>query len=151
MSDYDTDILVWSEQQAELLRRRAAGELVNDAELDWPNIAEEIEDVGRSQREAVESHLTLALLHDLKAEAWPLSLAEPGWRAEARLHRRMARKKFSPGMRQRIDVAALYADAIAGLPTAIDGLAGLPVPHDCPATLDELLSDEPDANGGTGP
>ena len=45
MSD---DILLWSERQAELLRRRAAGELVNDAELDWPNIAEEIEDVGRS-------------------------------------------------------------------------------------------------------
>jgi hypothetical protein len=31
MSDlYDTDILVWSEQQAALLRRAAAGERVND-------------------------------------------------------------------------------------------------------------------------
>jgi hypothetical protein len=49
-----------------MLRRRAAGELINDAELDWPNIAEEIEDVGKSQRQAVESHLILALLHDLK-------------------------------------------------------------------------------------
>jgi hypothetical protein len=28
MSDYDTDILIWSERQAELLRRRAAGELI---------------------------------------------------------------------------------------------------------------------------
>ena len=46
---YEDDILLWSERQAELLRRRAAGELVNDAELDWPNIAEEIEDVGKSQ------------------------------------------------------------------------------------------------------
>jgi hypothetical protein len=43
MSDYDTDILLWSERQGELRRRRAAGELVNDAELDWPNIADEIE------------------------------------------------------------------------------------------------------------
>jgi len=57
---YDTDIVVWAEQQADLLRRRAAGELVNDAEIDWPNVAEEIEDVGKSQRQAVESHLTLA-------------------------------------------------------------------------------------------
>src|SRR5215470_15760572 len=44
MSDlYEDDILLWSEQQAELLRRRAA----ND--LDWANLAEEIEDVGKSQ------------------------------------------------------------------------------------------------------
>ena len=37
MSDYDDDILLWSERQAGLLRRRAAGELVNYAEIDWPN------------------------------------------------------------------------------------------------------------------
>ena len=49
MSDlYDGDILRWSEHQAGLLRRLAAGELVNDSELDWSNIAEEIEDVGSS-------------------------------------------------------------------------------------------------------
>jgi hypothetical protein len=30
---YDEDVLLWSERQARLLRRRAAGELVNDAEL----------------------------------------------------------------------------------------------------------------------
>jgi hypothetical protein len=36
MSDYDRDILTWSERQAALLlRRRAAGELINDADLDW--------------------------------------------------------------------------------------------------------------------
>ena len=35
MSDlYDTDIVTWSEQQAALLRRRAARELVNEAEID---------------------------------------------------------------------------------------------------------------------
>ncbi len=31
MTDYDTDILLWSERQGELLRRRAAGELVRAA------------------------------------------------------------------------------------------------------------------------
>jgi hypothetical protein len=31
MSDlYEADIVLWSERQAELLRRRAAGELVNE-------------------------------------------------------------------------------------------------------------------------
>jgi hypothetical protein len=38
MSEYYTDILLWSERQAELLRRRAA-ELVIDAGTDWRNIA----------------------------------------------------------------------------------------------------------------
>jgi Domain of unknown function DUF29 len=92
--------------------------------------------------QAVESHLTLALLHDLKAEAWPRSLSEPSWRAEARLHRRLARKKFTPGMRQKLDLADLYADALAGLPEALDATPPLPVPAVCPVTLDELLSDE---------
>jgi hypothetical protein len=47
MSDlYHTDILEWSERQGALLRRIAAGERVNDTDLDWPNIAEEIESVG---------------------------------------------------------------------------------------------------------
>ena len=47
---YDTDILIWSEEQAEFLRRRAANA------LDWDNLAEEIADVGLSQLHAVMSH-----------------------------------------------------------------------------------------------
>jgi hypothetical protein len=96
MSDYDSDILVWNERQAELLRRRAAGELVHDAAPDWPNIAEEIKDVGRNQLNSVESLLTQALLHMLKAAAWPLTRCVPNWRAEARLFRRQARLRFVP-------------------------------------------------------
>ena len=73
MSDlYDTDILEWSERQGALLRRIAAGERVNDADVDWPNIVEEIESVGNEQLHAVESLLVQALVHMLKAEAWPL-------------------------------------------------------------------------------
>ncbi len=63
MSDlYDDDILLWSEQQAALLRRLAHGERVND-QLDWGNLVEEIESVGRNELRAVESHLIQALLH----------------------------------------------------------------------------------------
>src|SRR5690242_7909631 len=100
---YDADILVWSEQQAALLRRVAAGERVNAPELDWPNIIEEVESVGLSELHAVESLLLQALIHMLKAEAWPQSQAVPGWQAEARTFRRQARRWFSPSMSQRID------------------------------------------------
>src|SRR3954469_1991747 len=139
MSDYDTDILTWSERQAALLRRRAAGELINDAEVDWSNITEEIEDVGSNRLHAVESLLVQALRHMLKAEAWPLSRDAPTWRADAIDFRRQARRRFVPSMRQKIDIADLYADALAAIPETIDGVPPLPVPSECPVALDELL------------
>ena len=135
MSDYDTDILQWSEQQAELLRWRASNA------LDWDNLAEEIEDVGRSQLRAVESHLVQALLYDLKAEAWPLSRDVPHWRADARGQRDDARSAFTPSMRQRLDVTELYRRALRRLPDVIDDVSPLPVPQACPVTLDELLAE----------
>jgi Domain of unknown function DUF29 len=141
MTDYDTDILTWSERQAALLRRRGAGELINDADLDWSNIAEEIEDVGSNRLHAVASLLVQALRHMLKAEAWPLSRDAPSWRADAIDFRRQARRRFTPSMRQRIDVAGLYADALAAMPETVDGVPPLPVPDVCPVTLDELLGD----------
>jgi hypothetical protein len=141
MSDYETDILTWSEHQAELLRRRAAGELVNEAELDWANIAEEIESVGRSELHAVESLLGQALRHMLKAEAWPLSQDAPSWRADAVDFRQQAARRFAPSMRQKINLAKLYRQAVKSLPKTMDGQAPLPVQEVCPVTLDELLSD----------
>jgi hypothetical protein len=141
MSDlYGDDILLWSERQAELLRRRAAGELVNDAELDWPNIVEEIEDVGRNELHSVESLLVQALRHMLKAAAWPLSRDAPTWRADAVDFRRQARRRFAPSMRLRIDVASLHADALAAIPDSQDGLPPLPIQSEMP-TLDELLNE----------
>ena len=139
MSDlYDADVVEWSEQQARLLRDVAAGKLGNELP-DWANIIEEIESVGQSQVDAVESLWTLAFLHDLKAAAWPSSRDVPHWQGEARLFRRQARRKYRPSMRQKLDVDGLYADALAGLPETLDGQPPLPVPPDCPVTLDELL------------
>jgi len=145
MSDYDTDIVEWSERQAGLLRRRAAGELVNDTDLDWVNIAEEIEDVGKSEVRGVRSHILMALLHDLKAEAWPQSRDVPRWRSEARLHRAEAREDYAPSMATKIDIARLYREALRILPETMDGLAQLPVPAVCPVTLAEMLAEPPDA------
>ena len=83
MSDlYEDDILRWSERQAELLRRYAARARANDDAPDWLNIIEEIESVGNEQLHAVESLLLRALIHRLKAAAWPESRDVPHWRAE---------------------------------------------------------------------
>jgi Domain of unknown function DUF29 len=140
MSDYEGDILIWSEHQADLLRRMARGERVND-QVDWENVAEEIETAGRNERNALESHLVQAFLHDLKAEAWPSSRDVPHWRAEAIGHRIEARRAFSPSMAQRISVAKLYRQALRRMPETIDGKTPLPVPTKCPMTLAELLAE----------
>jgi hypothetical protein len=142
MSDlYEADILEWSERQADLLRRVAAGERTNEQLPDWPNIIEEVESVDREQLHAVESLLVQALLHMLKAEAWPQSPAAPGWMAEARRFRGDAASRFSPSMRQRLDMAKLYARALRAMPETIDGQAPLAVAETCAVTLEALLGD----------
>ena len=140
MSDYDTDVVTWSQRQAALLRRVASGERIND-QVDWENVVEEIESVGQSQVDAVESLLFQAFLHDLKAEAWPVARDVPSWRGDARGFRAQARRKYRPSMRQKIDIAGLYADALQALPDTMDGQLPLPVPPTCPVTLDELLTE----------
>ncbi len=139
MSGYDFDILDWSRRQSELLRRLANGERVNEA-IDWPNVIEEIEAVGRSQLSTVRSLLIQALLHMMKAQAWPNSLAVPSWRAEAIRFRQDAAEAYAPSMRQHLDVAGLYAKALRAMPAAIDGQPPSPVSPACPLTLDELLA-----------
>ena len=57
---YDDDVVTWAEQQASLLR---AGRW---SELDIDNIAEEIEDVGKSEKRELQSRLALLIAHLLK-------------------------------------------------------------------------------------
>jgi len=139
---YETDLLLWSEQQAALLRRLAAGEQVNE-QVDWGNVIDEVESVGTEQLHAVESLLMQALAHMAKAEAWPSSRDVPHWRAEARRFRIDATARFAPSMRQRLDLEKIYRRALRIIPETIDGQPPLPLlVATCPMTLDELLSED---------
>ena len=140
MSDlYDNDILLWSEREAALLRRLAAGEGVND-QIDWENVIEEIESVGNEQLHAVESLLVQALRHMLKAEAWPLHREAPNWRADAIDFRQQAQRRYAPSMGQKVDMARIWRHAQRGLPETQDGVPPLPIRAEVP-TLDELLNE----------
>jgi len=113
---YEEDVLLWSEQQAALLRRLAAGERVNE-QIDWENVIDEVESAGSEQLHAVESLLVQALTHMLKAEAWPLARADVGhWHAEARRFRGDAAARFVPSMRQRIGYGKDLSPCLAGGP-----------------------------------
>jgi hypothetical protein len=140
---YDTDILLWSERQADLLRRHAAGELVSDATIDWPNVIEEIESVGNEPLRAVESLLVQALRHMLKVEMWPVHRDAETWRADAIDFRQQAQRRFAPSMRQRIDMDRIYRHARRAMPETMDGTPPLPFPTELP-TLDELLAEPED-------
>jgi hypothetical protein len=133
---YDDDILIWAEQQADLLRRMARGERVND--LDWEHVAEEIEDVGRSELHAVESYLRLMLVHLLKLRIWPDDPAARHWRGEIVAFQQNMDDRFTPSMRQRIDLARLYGQALQ----QIDDESVAPIPRACPFTLDQLLTEK---------
>ena len=62
MGAYDRDFHAWAMEQAELIRRRSANE------IDWENVAEEIEGLGRQQRSELRSRLIVLLHHLLKWE-----------------------------------------------------------------------------------
>ena len=136
---YDRDSLAWSQRQAGLLRRHAAGERVNG--IDWDHVVEEIADVGLSQLNAVQSYLGLILLHLLKLHFWPDDPSCRHWRNEVVAFQVRARRRFAPSMRQKIDVEALYQDAMRDAGNLDHDTPPMrAAPADCPVSLDDLLS-----------
>src|SRR6266481_6535391 len=80
---YDEDFVRWTEQQAAGLRRAqsSAGAGGSNLPLDWENLAEEIESLGKSDRRELTSQVRRILRHLLKLEASPAIQPQPGWRA----------------------------------------------------------------------
>jgi hypothetical protein len=139
---YDDDIVTWAEEQAAALRALGTrGDLSNA--LDWENVAEEIESVGRSQLRAVEGLLVQALAPMLKRLSAPDLPVTRHWREETLTFQIAARNRFERSMRQRLDWDRIWKSAREtanlGLMPYGDGL--LPnLPDRCPVDPDELLS-----------
>jgi len=109
--------------------------------VDWDHVIEEVQDVGLSELHTCESHLRQALAHLLKLRGEPDSQASPHWRGAAVNFLVEAQSRFSPSMRQRIDLDRQYRSAIRQL-RATGGTFG--VPDRCPYTLDDLLDEDAD-------
>jgi hypothetical protein len=108
---YDQDLVLWSEEQGRALRA-AAGAGWN-APIDWENVAEEIESLGRSERHALASHIAIVIEHLLKLQTSPATEPVRGWRDTIRRARREIdrRLKDSPSLRR--EVSNLVADELA--------------------------------------
>jgi hypothetical protein len=68
---YDQDLVLWTEAQARALR--AAADAGWNAPIDWENVADEIESLGKSERRSLSSHIAIIIEHLLKLEASPAS------------------------------------------------------------------------------
>ena len=138
---YDDDIVTWAEQQAAGLRQLAHRPELTTI-LDWENVAEEIESVGRSQVHAVESLLAQTLAHLLKRLSAPDTLSAEHWRKEAGTFQIAAMTRYEGAMRQRLDWDKIWSLALehAKLGLTIYGDTLLPhLPPRCPVGPDDLL------------
>ncbi len=95
---YDRDYVAWTAEQARALRARRGGENA----LDYDNLAEEIEDLGKSETRACESQVENILEHLLKIEFVGPVETVPHWRGEVRGFRRELSKRLTATIENRI-------------------------------------------------
>jgi hypothetical protein len=99
---YEDDFIAWTEQQAKALREAARHP--TNLGLDWEHLAEEVEDLGRSYRRALASHVSTAIEHLLKLEFSPATEPRRGWRDTVRRARNEIESwlEDEPGLRPRL-------------------------------------------------
>jgi Domain of unknown function DUF29 len=140
---YDEDFLAWSEQQAAALRG-LAGRRGLPNELDLEHVAEEIEDLGRAEFNAVKSYIRQILAHLIKAASEPSAGATSHWRKEIVAFHSALLDAFTPSMQQKLDVDRLWRRALQEAAAALEdegGTLASGFPRSCPFTLDDLLSE----------
>jgi len=133
----DSDFHRWTVEQGRFLREKRF-DLV-----DWENVAEEIETLGRSERNAIESRLAVALAHLLKWQTQP-EKRKGGWKATIRLQRRKLAKLIRDNPSLKHYPAEVLADAWleARLNAAEEtGLEFDTFPEACPFTVEQVLDE----------
>jgi hypothetical protein len=111
---YERDFFLWTQEQAEALRRaaREAREGSN-LPLDWENLAEEIESLGKSDKREILSLLEVLVEHLLKLAASPADLPRAQWRKEVRAFRRKLNVLLRESPSLRVQIPAFLQEAIA--------------------------------------
>lgn len=108
---YDDDIVTWAEEQSAALRVLAARSDLSNI-LDWENVIEEIESVGRSDIERVVSALSQMLIHVLKYASAPGTQPTRSWRKEVLVFQASAHRNYRASMRQLIDWQRLWTSSM---------------------------------------
>ena len=133
---YETDFYAWTRDQAARLRQSRPNS------VDWELLAEEVEDLGRSQFNAVLSHLRNLLAHLLMAAHSTDDGLIRHWRSEMVGFHSDAIDAFTNAMRQRLEPELPKVWDRARRQAA--GHLAEPVPEfpaQCPFSLEELLDE----------
>ena len=139
-TSYDKDVIVWSQEQARLLR---AGRF---AELDIEHLADEIEDVGKSEKRELASRMAVLLAHLLKWSRQPENRGK-SWRSTITLQRKRIALaiKATPSLKAVIRdndwQEDMWLDALAQA-SSETGLAMEDFPDACPWTMDQAADQE---------
>jgi hypothetical protein len=140
---YDDDFYAWTQYQAEVLRtmRRA------DSRLDRERLAEEIEDSGKSERNAVRTQVVRIIEHLLKLEHSPAVDPRSDWEATVIEARQALADSISVTLQRDAQQAlpVLYGRARqladVRLRKFAENEAAARLPPECPYTLDQTRAD----------
>ena len=138
MKTYDKDIVAWAAEQAHLLR---AGRF--DL-LDIEHIAEEIEDVGKSEQRELASRMAVLLAHLLKWQFQPERRGH-SWENTIKLQREAIQRRLrkTPSLQPMLADPEWCSDMWGDAQVAATNETGLAdFPRDCPWSLqDEVLAE----------
>jgi hypothetical protein len=96
---YEADFYAWTQSQAAKLRAQGPS---HAAGLDWQRLAEEIEDVGKSEYRTAASFVALIIEHFYKLAWTRREEPKPGWRAEIAVFRIKAADALTASIRRKI-------------------------------------------------
>ena len=141
---YDDDFYAWTQYQAEVLRSMPAP----DNRFDREHVAEEIEDLGKSERDAVRSQVRRIVEHFLKLAQPPASDPRFDWMGSIADARAILEDKLTATLRRDLEASLprLYRNACRQAELSLrefreNGAADL-LPAECPYTLDQILADD---------
>ncbi len=110
---YHIDFFRWSQVQAEAIRAAASVRINTPVPIDWENVAEEIEDLGKSIRGEVRSRVRVILEHLLKLSASPAGPPRAGWRGTIRVQRLEVEELLNESPSLRCEVPAIMTAQLA--------------------------------------
>jgi Domain of unknown function DUF29 len=135
---YEQDFYQWTQKMAIALR---AGQV---SALDWENLAEEIESLGKSDRRSLQSRLEVLIMHLLKWQYQP-SKQSNSWRFTMTEQRLRIQNLLadSPSLKAYLEseLPRSYQNACK-LAAAETGLGRETFPANCPYKISELLHDD---------
>lgn len=132
---YKTDFFAWTQEQSTLIRAKRW------SEIDVEHLAEEIEDMGKSERRSLESRLEILLMHLLK---WQIQKDRHSnsWGRTIKDQRRRLEKLLSENPSLKAELLEFVEDVYPSAIVAAANETGLDdenFPTNCPYSVEQIL------------